>query len=469
MEGTYVFVDVETTGGQSQTDRVTEIAAIRVEDGHVVDKIVTLLDPQHYIPAYITQLTGISSNDVFGKPLFSDIAEELTTLFSGATMIAHNVRFDYSFLKAEFKRVGISFRPKMLCTVKLSRYLYPNQRRHRLEDLITAHNLSFTERHRAYDDADAIWQFWQKVHIEMSAEQIENALRAQLKTPSLPRHLNKIDIDALPEEPGVYLFKDENDYPLYIGKSVNIRRRVMSHFNRDSDEHKEFKISQQVHKVSHIVTAGELSALLTESALVKQYLPLYNRRLRRTSKLIATTKDYNPDGYITLQQKEYDTHDLPDMKDIISIHARRGMAKQTLLMLVATFDLCPKLCGLEKGTGACFRYQLGKCRGACVNEETAESYNARLEIAFEKRGISPWPYDGPIVLAETSNDQTYQQGYIVDNWVITDAITYKDDSEPVIKPYSQLFDYDAYQIVESYLRRHANKLRVAPYKNEFSV
>lgn len=461
-------MDVETTGGQAQTDRITEIAAIRVENGEIVSEIVTLLDPQHYIPAYITQLTGISSQDVEGKPLFSDIASNLSALFENATMVAHNVRFDYSFLKAEFKRAGVAFRPKMLCTVKLSRRLYPEQRRHRLSDLIAVHGLTFKERHRAYDDAHAMWQFWQKVHAERPLEEVQAALAAQLRAPSMPRHLNKDDIDALPEEPGVYLFKDENDYPLYIGKSVNIRRRVMSHFTRDSDEHKEFKISQQVRKVSHIVTAGELSALLTESALVKKYLPLYNRRLRRTSKLVATTKTYTDEGYVRLQQGEYDVTVLPSTDEIMAIHARRGMAKQTMELLMQTFDLCPKLCGFEKGKGPCFWYQLGKCRGACIGKESAESYNTRVEIAFENRGIAPWPYNGPVVLAEDNATHTLQQGYIVDNWVVTDTITYSQDTDAVIEPYSELFDYDAYRILESYLRRNKAKLRIMPYKSEYS-
>lgn len=179
MEGKYVFVDVETTGGQPQTDRITEIAVIRVENGKIVAEQVTLLDPQHYIPAYLTQLTGISSADVVGKPYFSDIAVDLYALFDDAVMVAHNVRFDFSFLKAEFKRAGLSFRPKMLCTVKLSRYLYPAQRRHRLSDLISAHQLSFNERHRAYDDMHAVGQFWQKVHAEWPVETVQNALAAQ--------------------------------------------------------------------------------------------------------------------------------------------------------------------------------------------------------------------------------------------------------------------------------------------------
>jgi len=264
MKDSYVFVDVETTGARADRERVTEVAALRVENGEIVKTIHTLLDPGRDIPYMITNLTGITNQMVAGQPSFDDIADELLELFDGATMVAHHVRFDYSFLKAEFKRSGLTFRPAQLCTVKLSRHLYPQQRRHRLSDVITAHGFSFKERHRAYDDAYVLWQFWQKIHTDFSSDHLVSAFALQHHRPSIPPYINREQVDTLPHSSGVYLFEDEKGYPLYIGKSVDIKKRVMSHFVRDTEEHKEFKISASVRNISYRQTAGELSALLLE-------------------------------------------------------------------------------------------------------------------------------------------------------------------------------------------------------------
>lgn len=462
MNGNYVFVDVETTGARADRERVTEVAALRVEDGQIVKVVHTLLNPDKPIPYQITQLTGITNDMVADQRRFDDIADELLELFDNATMVAHHVRFDYSFLKAEFKRSGMQFRPSQLCTVKLSRYLYPHQGRHRLSDVIAAHSFSFTSRHRAYDDAYVLWQFWQKIHDDFDSERLLSAFSTQHHRPSIPAYVDREHVDALPHAPGIYVFEDEKGYPLYIGKSIDIKKRVMSHFTCDTEEYKEFKISSAVRSIRCEQTAGELSALLLESRLIKQYLPLYNRRLRRKKTLVVSLGECDKSGYICVRQREFTMEDLPGLRAILGIHVRRGMAKTTLLNLIKTFDLCPKLCGLEKGRGPCFSYQLGKCRGACIGEELPISYNKRLQIAFEHRGISAWPYEGAILVIEGAPGAR-QQGFIIDEWIIRETIIYEPDCEPVKSVYMELFDFDAYQIVESYLRKNSSKLKIIPY------
>ena len=157
---------------------------------------------------------------------------------------------------------------------------------------------------------------------------------------------------------------------------------------------------------------------------------------------------------------------LPAPEAILAVHVRRGMAKQTLLKLIKTFDLCPKLCGVEKGKGPCFSYQLGKCRGACIGKEPASTYNKRLKVAFEHRGVESWPYSGPILVVE-GKPGSHQQGFIVHNWVITDTVELTDSGEAMKSPYMEVFDYDAYQIVESYLRRSSSNMKIVPYNGEF--
>ena len=458
-----VFVDVETTGASWARNYLTEIAIIRYEHGGVVDSFTSFVRPPEPIPAFITGITGITNAMVADAPTFAEIAEDIRVIFDGATLVAHNAPFDYSFIKQEFKRIDQRFTMKKIDTVRLSRKLYPSQDRHRLADLIKYHEFQFENRHRAYDDAFVLVQFWDKILREFGNERVDELVREQLKAPKVPRHLSRLDVSQLPNTAGVYLFKDENDYPLYIGKSIHIRARVKSHFNQQSDEYKEFKISQTVKKIDHIETDGELAALLLESYLIKEYMPLYNMRLRKRSKLLAVRSLLNSDGYTELKLEELATSELTDYSDIVSIHQKRSLAKTTLDTLVVTFDLCPKLCGLEKTKGRCFLRQLGKCRGACEQAEPADVYNARLATAFEHRGVDEWRYAEPMVFWEKT-DTPAKTGFLIDNWVIQKMIRY-EEGELSEEPYNQGFDFDAYSIVQSYLRRYPQKVEAVPYSS----
>ena len=382
-------------------------------------------------------------------------------------LVAHNARFDYSFLHHEFRHVGITFTPKQLCTVKLSRALYPQMTRHRLSDLIAFHDLSFINRHRAYDDALVLVQFWQKLQLDHELDAIESAIKAQFTSPSIPRHLNAASIRALPTGPGVYIFEDGDGTPLYIGKSINIKKRVLSHFTNDTRESKEFKISQNVRHVSHIETAGELSALLLESSLIKQHMPVYNRQLRRVRTLAITERHYDASGYATLSLSSLNMSDVPACNNIVAMHPRRAAAKNSLLAAVKTFDLCPKLCGLEKAKGACFSYQLGKCRGACTGKEAPERYNARLLAAYTDRGVDAWPHDGPVIITEQHEHGNRQTGFVINNWIIEGVVTAEADCEPVFERYDKEFDLDAYTILRSYLLRNPDRVIIKNYTGEY--
>jgi DNA polymerase-3 subunit epsilon len=169
---------------------------------------------------------------VADAPPFETVAAETMKRLEGRLFIAHNARFDYGFLKNEFKRLGITFRASVLCTVKLSRTLFPEHKRHNLDSLIERHDLQAAARHRALADAQLIFQFWQKIHVDRSSDDIESALKAQNAHPSLPPHLDAGIVDELPEVPGVYLFYGENNLPLYVGKAKDIRQRVLAFCRR---------------------------------------------------------------------------------------------------------------------------------------------------------------------------------------------------------------------------------------------
>lgn len=454
-----VFVDIETNGLNHVRGRIIEVAAIRVENGRVVDEINTLVDPGTELPQFITNLTGIASRDLRGAPAFAQVAEGLYDLLDGAIFVAHNVRFDYSFLKQEFKRLGKDFLPKQVCTVKLSRALYPDQRSHKLQSLIERHGFTFDHRHRAYDDAHVLWQFVQKIRGEFAADIIEQALAKQIRQPAMPKALDPAHIAGLPTTAGVYIFEDEQGRPLYVGKSINIKKRVLSHFGHDHDESKEFKISQAIHNVSVRQTAGELEALLLESQLVKELQPLYNRQLRRTEKLILARKVLDGRGYVTVNLEEASGIDASEADTILAVYPRRGRARDSLQEMLKTFDLCPKLMGMEKSKSSCFLYQLHKCRGACIGQEPADAYNERLLTAFANHRIEAWPFQGPVLVQEKTGEEL-SSGIVVDQWCVLAQVSQEEYCEPKVTELPKVFDLDTYKILRTFLLDKARSLRV---------
>lgn len=461
LDGPLVFVDIETTGVSYSRNRVIEVAAIRVENNEIVDSFTSLVDPQSELPPFISSLTGIYASDLAGAPTFYDIADELYRIMEGAVFVAHNVRFDYGFLKREFADTGRKFNPKLLCTVRLSRSLYPAERHHKLQNLIDRCGIIVESRHRAFDDAKVMWRFIQHARDNFPAPQVEAAVGHQIKSPSLPKGLQPGLVSSLPERPGVYIFQDENSSPLYIGKSVNIRQRVMSHFSADHTYESEFKISQQVADVLALTTGGELEALLLESKLVKEKQPLYNRQLRRQQKLTLARQIVSPDGYITVDIQDTDKIDPAEIGDILGVYTTKGKAREFLNQAVKDYGLCPRLMGLEKGRGACFLFQLKKCSGACCGRETYSDYNQRLLNVFAGRRLQEWPYDSPMLIQEDLNGETLSS-IVVDQWCVIANITQEPECEPVVSYQDKMFDIDTYKILRSFLAAKMHKLTIKP-------
>lgn len=458
-----VFVDIETNGLNHMRGRVIEVGALRIEDGVVVSEYKQLIDPGAPLPQFITNLTGITPDDLRGAPLFMAIADELYNFLDGAIFVAHNVRFDYSFLKQEFKRIGKSFAPRQLCTMRLSRALYPQYRTHKLGDLIERYGLAVAARHRAYDDAHAAWQFMQHAQATTNAETLQAALARQLRQPSLPKGLSPEALAALPDTVGVYILEDDTGTPIYIGKSVHIKTRVASHFMRDHDNVGEFKIAQHVRGISYIETGSELEALLLESQLVKEKLPLYNKQLRRVTKIMIARRRMNDTGYYTVSLEGADPAALPMDQDLVAMYTRRSQARTALEACVKEWNLCPKLLGLEKGKGACFLSQLGRCRGACAGQESAGSYNARVIAAFERSKVATWPYKGPVLVQEkTAVPQQTVSGLVVDGWRVIGRLRQESYCDPVLEPAPGGFDLDAYHILTSYITTKPGRLLIRP-------
>ena len=445
-----VFVDIETTGGSYRNSRVLEVAAIRYENGGVTAEFSSLINPETYIPSSITSLTGIHEGDVVDAPIFADVAEQFAEIMNGAVFVAHNVRFDYSFLKNEFSMVGMNFSPKLLCTVRLSRYLYKQEQGHSLAKLIARYEIPFLNRHRALDDARAILYFSQMAFEQHGTDVFNEAIKHQLTSQSLPPNLDKSELEGIENIPGVYIFKNETGQPIYVGKSITLKKRIMSHFQNVTS--KEIRISQNVHYIETIPTGNELAALLLESKLVKELKPLFNRRLRRVTSYAMLIKAMDGD-YATIRVKQGNVDVDTDLDTIYGMYGGRIKAKKSLDDTIRTFQLCPKLMGLEQSTGACFSYSLSRCKGACIGKESPELYNRRFELAMEHSRLRSWPFDTPIALPINSNGEQV----IIKNWMIKGYVdefgdTIYDAEEPN-------FDMDEYKIIQRFIRQNRQFIR----------
>lgn len=453
-------MDIETTGGSYRTSRIIEFAAIKVLDDRIIDKFSTLVNPGSPIPYHITNITGITTHDVADAPFFDTVSGRIHEILSGAIFIAHNVRFDYSFIKRQLEGCNISFNPKMLCSVRMSRALYPEDKGHSLQAIINRFNIPVASRHRAYDDAEAVWSFLKISHGHHGQEVFDDAVKKQLKQRSLPPNLDVKAFSSIPNTPGVYTFLDKRNMPIYIGKSITMRRRIMSHFAQDTKIDKEMKLSLNTHKISYVETSGELEALLLESQMIKEQLPLYNRLLRRVRRMYVIKAAPDGHGYMSVKLDFVDREQINSFGALYGVYASKMKARASLEVLQKTYELCPKLLGLENAATVCFKFQLKKCSGACAGHEDPKTYNARFEVAFERNKIKAWPYANPIVLCPVSGRQS--KNLVIDNWNVIGEINNEEGCDAFYKPWKSGFDVDTYKILYSYLANKTQKLKLNP-------
>lgn len=442
------FVDIETTGGSSQCPSITEIAVIQVsEDG--VREWASLVRPASRIPGHIERLTGITNEMVASAPTFEQIADDVFAQLDGRIFVAHNARFDHGHIKAAFRRMGVTIRPRVLCTVKLSRLLFPHERRHSLDHLIARHGLRVDSRHRALSDAQVLRQFWEFLYERLPAGQIEDAVLSLIGRPTVPPYLDPADIDALPDAPGVYLFHGENDVLLYVGKSTRLRTRVLSHFSADHGSDRALRLSQQVRRITHIRTVGELGALLEEARLIKSLQPTHNRQLRRNRELCAWQLEPDLFGDLSLKLVRAADLDISAFRGLHGFFRSRRAAQEYLRALCAEHGLCPPLLGIGKREpGRCFNHQIKRCQGACLGHESLASHAERLTAALAALKSQSWPHDGPVGIMEGS------VMHVVDNWCHYGTITDPSDAAALLAGGRPVFDFDTYKILQRMMPAH---------------
>lgn len=436
------FVDLETTGATPSIDRITEIGIVEVDqDG--VREWSQLVNPQMPIPPFIAQLTGIDDAMVAEAPTFDRVAQDVLARLKGKLFIAHNARFDYGFLKNEFRRLGLPFRADVLCTVRLSRRLNPQHHRHNLDALIARHGLHADTRHRALADAQIIHRLWNRLHEERSADEIAAAVRALAARPTLPPHLEATLVDDLPDAPGVYLFHGENDLPLYIGKAKDLRQRVLAHFSADNRSAREMRLVQQVRRISWQETAGEIGALLREAQLVKTLQPTENSRLRRNQEVCTFRLVDHGAGFLQPNLTDVDDIDFAHSGALFGLFATRKEALGALTQIATDHELCYQVLGLETARPGkpCFNRQVKRCRGACEGKEPLIQHSLRLTAALVRLKLLAWPFKGPALLREG------EEAHVIEAWSYRGTTRSEREIADLLGGQRPPFDRDIYKLL----------------------
>lgn len=373
----YAIVDIETTGGSARLERITEIA-VYVHDGNrIVDEYSTLVNPERNIPYFITALTGISNEMVEDAPRFFEVAKKIVEITEGNIFVAHNARFDYSFIRQEFSMLGYNFKRPLLDTVSLSRKLLPGHKSYSLGNLCKELGIEITGRHRASGDAMATVRLLELL-LEKDREQKNGSLVRNRKASKLHPALDLQKIEDLPEEPGIYYFHNESGEIIYVGKSRNLYQRVNTHLSNNTSS-REMEMRSMIADISWERTGSELVALLLESAEIKTRKPLFNRAQRRTGFRWGIYSYTDEKGYVRFEYRNVKDEAVP-----LALFTSKENVRAKLEQVISEYNLCQKLCGMYDTDGQCFHRQVSLCRGACCGEEDPRNYNERALLALDE-------------------------------------------------------------------------------------
>jgi DNA polymerase-3 subunit epsilon len=387
----YTVIDIETTGGTSKFHKIIEIAIVTHDGQKPIDRYSTLINPERPIPNFITSLTGISNEMVEHAPTFSEVADNVFQKTEGKVFVAHNVNFDYGFLKKSFDDVGIRFERKKLCTVRLAKKIFAGFPTYSLGALTSQLGIEIEDRHRALGDADATAELFGLLLENDRGGFIAHSLNRKSREATLPAHLSKATFDTLPEQTGVYYFHDRKGKVVYIGKAKNIKSRIAGHFTSDSSKSKRL-FHEKVHDISYELTGNELIALLVESHEIKRLWPEFNRAQKFAAANFGLFQYTDRNGYQRLTISKVP----PRQRAMINFGSMRE-GRQLLQSLVRRFNLCPKLCGLQKTVGACYDVKIGICDGACEGAISTGQYNERIAQAMAevKQEMQTYAIIGP--------------------------------------------------------------------------
>lgn len=373
----FVIVDVETTGGSPKQSKITELAMYKFDGVQIVDEFSSLINPEQEIPEFIVRLTGITNASVKNAPKFYELAKKVIEFCEGSVFVAHNVSFDYSMFRSEFKTLGFDFRKPHLCTVVASRHILPGYESYSLGKLTKKIGIQIVNRHRAGGDALATTKLFEILH-KKNKKILLSLIKEELNPKSIHPNLDMNDIDSLPSKTGIYKFYNEFNQIIYIGKSVNVKNRVEQHL-RNKKSVKGLRMIEEIVRVEYEITGSDLIAMLLESELIKKHQPKYNRRLRKSKFPFGVFDELSGEGYIELSIKSVSKTEVFPLLHFTT--KKEGL--EYLRYISQKHGLCQKLCGLYESKNACFQYEVKKCKGACIGIEKKEEYNSRIEAYIE--------------------------------------------------------------------------------------
>lgn len=377
----YAIVDLETTGGLAKRDKITEIGIVLFDGKEIIKTFQTLVNPGRSIPPEITRITGITNEMVADAPYFYEVAKEVVELTEGAIFVAHNVRFDFSFLKEEFASLGYTFTKRQLCTVRLSRKAFPGLRSYSLGNLIKHFDIEVNARHRALDDAVATTELLINILNQDYADQnIDQIVNSGIRSSKLPKEISLEKLHALPETPGVYYFYNTYGKVIYVGKSINIKKRVMQHFSKTTQ--KAEKLARMVSDITTEETGNELVAMLLESHEIKALQPEVNKAQRTSKYPYFIHYYYDSRGYINYAWEKSSIKSRKN-KHILSHYGSKQGAISHLAGITNELNLCQSKTDLYDKDGPCFLFKTKVCLGACTEEESPEDYNLRAEMGVD--------------------------------------------------------------------------------------
>jgi DNA polymerase-3 subunit epsilon len=369
----YAIVDIETTGGYAAANGIIEISIQLFDGEQVVETFETLVNPYQAIPRYIQGFTGISNEMVQDAPSFTDVAQKVFELLQGTVFVAHNVNFDYSFVKNHLEACGYTLNLKKLCTVRLARQVFPGYPSYSLGNICHSLGIALENRHRAGGDAAATVTLFKLLLQNDKGGVIEGSLKKTSKEQMLPPNVPKAHFDALPATPGVYYFHDQKGKVIYVGKAKNIRKRVSSHFSTNSDSRQRQNFLRHAYAITFQSTATELMACILESTEIKHLWPQFNNAQKKPEDVYGIFMYEDQNGYMRLAIEKRRKNSNP----IYTFHFKvdgHGVLKK----LIREFSLCPKLCFIQTDNDPCVGKAEGQCQGACEKKEAAPDYNARV-------------------------------------------------------------------------------------------
>ena len=450
----YAIVDIETTGGYAANNDITEIAIVLHDGQTVINRYETLVRPVRTIPYYIQVLTGISNDMVADAPSFEELAPRLYELLQGKIFVAHNVNFDYSFLKHHFSTAGYELNSNKLCTVRLSKKVFPGIPSYSLGNLCRYFGITIENRHRAGGDADATVKLLEHLLQHNAEPHIQQFIKRGAKEQSLPPNLPKEQVEQLPYTPGVYYFHNQTGKVIYVGKAKNLKYRVSSHFTHNGTGKQRQDFLRNIYSITYQTTSTELMAFILESVEIKRLWPEFNSSQKRFAHTYGLYLFEDNSGYMRLAIDKKKKHMQPLYTFNLLVEGHRLVNQ-----LIERFTLCPKLCFMQTAPGPCTSTGASTCLGACEHKEPVQAYNERVQEALQ--WLEDWLPTFAVVDAGNERDEQsiilmekgkfYGMGYIpagigITNW-------------EELKTYLTRYPENDYirGLVYQYAERHPNK------------